>query len=272
PPSPPRRRGATVGSFGDRAPTGSASDSAATARLPRRTRSALASMRASSLANYVYPRVTPTDIRAWRRANEPPAAADARRKVIPLGASARGRGLGSDGHAAHPNPRAKPTTGIRGRPKPPAARVRQTTNDRGDETYLRPDATRSPVRSIRDLRPVDRLHANCVRTDGQDRSRLELPRDCIPPLDARYDDGDLLVDPLFLRRGATFIGRHRKLSLYVAALLAFALAIAASFHAVVAHPGSEIPNGFSDATNTIRNYWAASVQGRSPFTLKRDAL
>jgi hypothetical protein len=73
-------------------------------------------------------------------------------------------------------------------------------------------------------------------------------------------------------RGATFIGRHRKLCLYLAALFAFAIAITASFHTVAAHPGSAIPAGFNDATSTIRNYWAASVQDRNPFTLKRDAL
>ena len=75
-----------------------------------------------------------------------------------------------------------------------------------------------------------------------------------------------------LRHIATSTGRHTTALRYSAALLLFAVAIAASFHSVLAHPGSAIPAGFNDATNTLRDYWAASVQHRNPFTLKHDAL
>jgi hypothetical protein len=59
---------------------------------------------------------------------------------------------------------------------------------------------------------------------------------------------------------------------YAAAALIFVLATGVWLHGVVAHPGSRIPSGYSDATATLHDYWAASAQHRNPFDFKHDAL
>ncbi len=66
--------------------------------------------------------------------------------------------------------------------------------------------------------------------------------------------------------------RHRPLSRYAAALLIFALALGLSFHTVVLHPGSRVACCFGDGTSSLRDFWAASVQHRNPFTFTHDAL
>jgi len=59
---------------------------------------------------------------------------------------------------------------------------------------------------------------------------------------------------------------------YAAAALIFVLATGVWLHGVVVHPGSRIPSGYSDATATLHDYWAASAQHRNPFDFKHDAL
>ena len=66
--------------------------------------------------------------------------------------------------------------------------------------------------------------------------------------------------------------RHPALGRHVAALLLFVLAIAVCFHDLVLHPGSRVACCTADGTSTLRDYWAASVQHRNPFTFTFDAL
>ena len=66
--------------------------------------------------------------------------------------------------------------------------------------------------------------------------------------------------------------RSRRLVAYAAAALLLSLATVILLHGVLLHPGSRIPYGVGDGTGTLRDYWAASVQRRSPFTLTHDAL
>ena len=66
--------------------------------------------------------------------------------------------------------------------------------------------------------------------------------------------------------------RRAGLLRYAAAALVFVLATGLWLHGVVVHPGSRIPSGYSDATATLHDYWAASAQHRNPFDFKHDAL
>lgn len=65
---------------------------------------------------------------------------------------------------------------------------------------------------------------------------------------------------------------HARLGRAAAASFVYALALVLCFHAVLLHPGSRIIGGFSDGTSQLRDYWAASVQHRTPFTFTHDAL
>jgi hypothetical protein len=58
---------------------------------------------------------------------------------------------------------------------------------------------------------------------------------------------------------------------FLVAAVAFAAALMVPFHGIIADPGSRV-TGFGDATGTLRNYWADSMQHRDPFNLTRDAL
>ncbi len=70
--------------------------------------------------------------------------------------------------------------------------------------------------------------------------------------------------------------QHPRLLRFAAATFLYGLAIAACFHAVIAHPGSRVPNmfggGWPDGVSTLRDYWAASFQHRNPFDWTHDAL
>jgi hypothetical protein len=66
--------------------------------------------------------------------------------------------------------------------------------------------------------------------------------------------------------------RHRSVERYAAALILFVLVTVIWFHGVVLHPESRVECCISDGTSTIRDYWAASVQHRNPFTFTHDAL
>ncbi len=59
---------------------------------------------------------------------------------------------------------------------------------------------------------------------------------------------------------------------FAGATLVFALATGLWLHAVLVHPGSRIPGGFSDATASLHDFWAASAQHRNPFDFTHDAL
>ncbi len=62
---------------------------------------------------------------------------------------------------------------------------------------------------------------------------------------------------------------HPKLARYAAAAVVYGVALVASFHAIVLHPASHL-YGPNDGTSTLRNYWAASAQHSTPFSLTRD--
>jgi hypothetical protein len=72
-----------------------------------------------------------------------------------------------------------------------------------------------------------------------------------------------------IARSGRFADAHPALVRYGAATVVYALALVVPFHAVIAHPGSRLV-GLGDGTGTLRNYWAASLQHRSPFDLHHD--
>ena len=55
---------------------------------------------------------------------------------------------------------------------------------------------------------------------------------------------------------------------YAAAALIFVLATVVWLHGVVEHPGSRIPSGYSDATATLHDYWAALSAAPEPIRLQ----
>jgi hypothetical protein len=58
---------------------------------------------------------------------------------------------------------------------------------------------------------------------------------------------------------------------YGVAGVVYALALVLCFHGILAHPLSHI-YGLNDGTSSIRDYWAASIQHRTPFTITLDKL
>ena len=73
-------------------------------------------------------------------------------------------------------------------------------------------------------------------------------------------------------RAASLLARHPRLAAALAATLVYGLALIVSLHAVLFHPGSRVIYGLNDGTSSLRDYWAASVQHRTPFTFSHDAL
>ncbi len=62
------------------------------------------------------------------------------------------------------------------------------------------------------------------------------------------------------------------LARYAVAAAIYSLAFVLCFPSTAAHPGTTIVSGFSDATSTLRDYWAESVQHKNPLTFTHDAL
>jgi hypothetical protein len=68
------------------------------------------------------------------------------------------------------------------------------------------------------------------------------------------------------------VARNVNIRRYAVAAVVFGLALTLSFHAILLNPNGRVAYGLADGTSTIRDYWAAAAQHRTPFSYTHDIL